>query len=444
MKTRRPTAPSDAMRNVLSVLSHLGWGLGRLPAPDILDTGGDASLKGTEWLALPLPDAATLLCVVPPSDLPDLRRSFERYEDLAPLHGRILHALDRSGIGGGYVLMAGGDSAHLVDRAAQDVLVATSSREEAGDRLYPLLDFQALSRGALSSFPRKPLRRRARELAEWTHLWSARIGSGLDLASTAMQGFFEWLHLARLADIRGVGPASGSFADMTGAVAGGTVRRFVEERFRALHGTWNLLQGESNARSIPGILKSIDDRVLTECMASYALLSLSKFAAEVFAEAFADEELQHLSWRTSVTADARGAADADESGDSLLNSVVSFDLEREGCSQLLRCFDALADAVRQSALDRDSARERGERPGLQLDLLAESPGELGPHESARHVMRRMLPVRAGSPRHAALARMILLARACEWHAARGARELPFARANVFVESETTLPVCGEN
>ncbi len=437
MSGRKTPPASDSMRHILSVLAHLGWGLSRLPAPGPLKGASEPSLRETEWLALPLPDGTTLLCAALPFELPDLRQSFEHYEDLALVHRQILRGLDSAGVAGRYALLVGGEAAHLIDRPAEDILVTTSTREEAGDRLYPLLDFQALSRGSLSSFPRKPLRRRARELADWTHLWSARIGSELELTVQAMQGFFEWLHLARLADVRHIGPVNGSFRDSAGEMNAHTIRRFIDERFRLLHGTWNFLQGDSNAQSNPGILRSIDDSVLTECISSYALLSSSKFASDVFAEALADEEMQHLSWKSSVTADTRWIDGDENNGDALLNSTVRFELDRQGCSQLLRCFDTLANAVRIDAIDRESARERGERPGLQLDLLTESPGDINPREAARHVLRRMLRVNASNTRHATLARTILLARACEWHSAHGVGELPFPRVSVAVSTTFT-------
>lgn len=423
--------PEEALRHVLSVLGHLGWSLARVATPRKLDARRDHPAHGAEWFAHSLPDGQTLVVLSLGCELPDLRAAFERYEDLADLHRHVFRALADNSLAARYLLLLGGQSAHLIDLDAEDVLLAVASREEAGDRLYPLLDLQSLSRGSLTAFPRKPLLHRARELANWTHLWSARIGSAIETTPAAMAAFFEWLHLARFAEQHRIGPAGGlSFADFATPTRATAARRFLDDRLHALHTTWHLLQGDKTLPTVDAILRGAREELLASCLASYGLLGRSRFAAEVFAEAFADEELRHVSWKSSVTADDRRRAD-EEAEDGPAETVV--DLDRDGCVQLLRTVDRLVESTRADALRREAARERGERPGMQLDLLAEAAAEVVPvREAARHVLRRLLSVDTTTAGRGALARMLVLARACEWHARLDCRDLPFPRARVAV------------
>lgn len=437
----RQVQPEDALRHVLSVLGHLGWALARVAAPQRLEARRDHPAHGADWLAHPLPDGQTLLVVSLARELPDLRSAFERYEDLADVHRLVFRALADNGIAGRYLLLLGGQSAHLVDIEAEDVLLAVATREEAGDRLFPLLDHQSLTRGSLAAFPRKPLLQRARELADWTHLWSARIGSALDLTVPMMASFFEWLHLARFAEQQRVGPAGGlAFGDFAAPPRGASARRFLDDRLHALHTTWHLLQGEKTLPAVESILRGAREELLASCLASYSLLGRSRFSPEVFAEAFADEDLRHVSWKSSVITDGSWRDVAPDGSPS--SAEVAFDLDREGSLQLLRCVDALVEGVRAEALAREASRERGERPGMQLDFFGDAPVAVPAREAARHVLRRALAVETAVASRTPLARMLVLARACEWHARLDCRELPFPRARIVLR-EVALVDHGE-
>lgn len=432
--------PEEALRHVLSVLGHLGWSLARVATPRRIEARRDHPAHGAEWFAHSLPDGQTLVVLSLACELPDLRAAFERYEDLADLHRHVFRALADNSLAARYLLLLGGQSAHLIDLDAEDVLLAVASREEAGDRLYPLLDLQSLSRGSLTAFPRKPLLHRARELANWTHLWSARIGSAIETTPAAMAAFFEWLHLARFAEQHRIGPAGGlSFADFATPTRATAARRFLDDRLHALHTTWHLLQGDKTLPTVEAILRGAREELLASCLASYGLLGRSRFAAEVFTEAFADEELRHVSWKSSVTADERRPVDGEAADEA--PPEVAFDLDRHGCVQLLRTVDRLVEWTRADALAREAARERGERPGMQLDLLSEATADVfAVREAARHVLRRVLTVETTTPARAALARMLVLARACEWHARLECRDLPFPRARIHLrEVAATRP-----
>src|SRR5690606_20917930 len=132
---------------------------------------------------------------------------------------------------------------------------------------------------------------------------------------------------------------------------------------------------------------SAKTHLLAECLESYSLLGRGKFISSVIAEAFADEELRLRSWRSSLVHDIPGAGDDDESDARWLTEHYDIDFDQSGYVVLLRVFEALVEIVRRVSLSRQAAIERGERPGMQLDLLAEAPPEIPPAEAVRHVLK---------------------------------------------------------
>lgn len=433
MKTGNVT-PEDRLRHLLSLLSHLGWGLSPTTRPQELGSRRRDGLAGAAWMALALPDSQSMLVLAVPGAMPSLHDAFKRYEDLAREHRTILRALRDERLVADYLLLLGDRSAHLIDIGSEDVLLTSASDEEFGVRVLPVLDLQALVRGSLSAFPRKSLHQRARELADWTQLWATRIGGRLDLTPGVMARFFEWLHLARVAEQNQIGPrADETFGSMALENRAPAARRFLEDRFRPLHGQWFLLQDSPLKLLLDVVAQAGKDGILDECLASYALLGAGKFDAEVLAEAFADEELRHRSWRASVTDELPDTWHGDdEQAIDWLQVRWTVDLDRSGTVVLLRAFDSLVERAREAALAQRSALDRGERPGMQLDLLAGAPDEIAPQEAAWHVLKRVLTVRTTEPARVAVARQVLLARACDWHRRFQAPDERFAPVHVDV------------
>ncbi|MDK2972321.1 MAG: hypothetical protein PWP23_2076 [Candidatus Sumerlaeota bacterium] len=428
--------PEDRLQHFLSLLSHLGWGLNPSSRPQPLGGRRRDDLASARWLALSLPDSQSLIVLAIAGRLPALGEAYKRYEDFEPGHRAVLRALRDQNISGHYLLLIGENEAQLLDLELEDVLIDAVSRAEINERLLPLLDLQALARGSLSAFPRKQLRQRARELADWTQLWSTRIGGRMDLSTGMMARLFEWLHLARVAERNGSGPRyEQCFEDFAATARGTSARRFLEDRFRPLHGQWFLLQESSLKLMLDVVQQAGKDGILDDCLASYAMLSSGKFTAEVFAEAFADDELRHRSWRSSVTGELPEELRTEEDEErDWLQEPVTLDLDRAGTVVLLRTIDVLTEKVRGAALDQLTALERGERPGQQLDLLALEPEDIAPQEAARHVLKNLLTVRTADPLRAALARLLMLTRACEWHRRFEAREVRFPRLRLDVET----------
>lgn len=436
MKSVDPQAEANLQR-FLSVLAHMGWGFTRQARPQPL-AGGRECPAGAAWVALPLAENHPVLAVAVPSALPDPAESFRHFEDIAPLHRALLRTLREQALAVHSLIVLDGRGAHLLDAENEDLLLAAPTREETEGRLLPLLDVQAAARGSLVSYPRKSVRQRARELADWTRLWTTRFGGRLDLSRSLADRFFQWLHLARLAEYRPAGPHPAEPFDRRSAPhSQAAARRLVEERFRALHERWFLLQ-EGPLRAMLDIAsEAARTGELEACLQSYALLSRAKFSSEVFAEAFADEELRLLSWRHSLTGEADEVAAASGEGsysDAPFRGEVPVALDACGTIVLLRVFDRLVDRVHRAALDRASASERGERPGMQLDLLSGPPQECRPEEAARFVLRHLLRPHTASPQRAVLARTILLARCCEWDERLHAAHLPFPRVDPVVTS----------
>lgn len=428
----------SVLNQFLSVLGHLGWGLGRLARPQALSARRRDPAEQGCWVALALPEGHTLLVLAIEESLPDLSASFKNYQDLAPAHRRTFRLLAAEGMHARFLLLLGKAGAHMIDIEEEDVLLALASREEMDDRLYPLLDMQALVRGSLSAFPRKSVRQRARELAEWTNVWSARIGSALELTQPAAARFFEWLHLARVAELNRLGSFSGAAFEEFALPGAPSPKRLLDERFHALHSQWFLLQDNCLKAHLDIVSRAARSDLLAGCLASYALLSRSKFSAHVLAEAFADEELRLRSWRSSLVYDLPG----EEAGEDIagaerwLTESYDVDLDEAGYVIMLRAFDRLVELVRGVALERESARERGERPGLQLDFLSAAPADITPYEAVRHVLRHALRVRTAQAQRLALARLALLASACEWTSKLHTSDAPFPRPQVELAAQS--------
>lgn len=431
-----PKAES-VLRQFLSVLSHMGWGLSRQARPQLVERATQVP-PGALWVALSLTENQHVVAVSLPGALPDPSEAFRRYEDLVPVHRGLIEAFGRRGLRADSLIVLGERGAHLLDVEQEDLLLVAEDREEIDGRLLPLLDVQAVARGSLVSYPRKSLRQRARELADWTQLWTTQFGGRLNLPRPLAERFFQWLHLARVAELHGVGSATGDrLDDVTAARTATAARRQIEERFRVLHEQWYLLQ-EKPARPILEITSSAARTGdLEECLQSFALLSRSKFTAEVFAEAFADNDLRVLSWRHSLTGETPSGESPEPHPypDELFRREVDVALDDLGTIVLLRTFDSLVERVYHEALDRASALERGDRPGTQLDFFSDAPQECRPEEAARYVLRRLLRPHTHSASRAALTRMVLLTRCCEWDGRLHAAHLPFPR----VEPRLTQP-----
>jgi hypothetical protein len=421
--TAKPRKPQPVPANqFLQMLHHLGWSLASISEPQPLPGGG-------HWQTAPLPDGRVLLIATLAEPLTPMEEAFKAYEDVTPQHRRLAAALAEAEVHARHALLLDADlGAQLIDLAQEEVLIEAHGREQITERLLPLLDLNALARGSLTAFPRKTLRQRSRELADWIKVWSARIGSAASAQREAMGIFFHWLLLARLAEQLGFGPRRkvrfgeyGIDAKPLNAV------RYLTQYFKPLNEHWNLLQGQSFDRQRDLAQRAHDHGDLTACLQSFSRIGAGKFSAAVFAEAFADEELRLIGWRNSIV---EGEQPSEEDPARWLFNPLTVDLDEIGFPMMLRRFDAITEDLRRLAREQAVQRENGQRPGVQLDVFSIEPPPITEEDTPRIVLQMVLRVRTARRERADAARLVLLAHAAEWHARLREAEPIFPVPNV--------------
>ncbi len=418
MTTKSRKTPITAPHRLHQMLHHLGWSLGALENAQPLAWGHGTTAARGSWQAALLPDGQVLLLIRTENPLPQLGESFKRYEDLAPMHAELRSALQRERIAGRHVLLFDPVmGAQLIDFAQEDVLLDARGEDEVTDRLLPILNLNALAKGSLVSFPRKTPHHRARELADWTKIWSARIGAASASSPEIARQFLFWMHLTRLVEHLGLLSAKGSgFAEypLTPKVVNPV--RFLTRIFTPLHRDWNLLQGAPLEVHRQIAHRAHEAEQLAPCLESYSRISRSKFSAAIFAEAFADEELRLASWRGSIMESPAAALD-----DPALRLIepTTINLDQTGFAVLFSHFDAIAEDLRRLARDQAVAAERGARPGLQMDAFASVPPAILEEEAPRLALQVGLRVKTSRRDRGEVARLALLAHAAEWHARIG-------------------------
>lgn len=395
------------------MLHHLGWSLSALENPQPL-AFGRSRVPRAQWQMAPLPDGQFLMLIALEENLPALDDAFKAYEDLTTLHAELRLALRNQQLSVRHVLLTDPHlGAQLIDFEAEDILIDARGEGEMIERLLPVLSLNKLAAGSLTMFPRKTLGRRARELADWTKVWSTRIGAAAKTTPATVSQFFYWLLLARLAErLSLLPPRKTPFCDYAVAPSQPKPVRYLDRLYRPLHDTWNFLQ----ASSLPvtkrvAELAAADDQ-LAPCLESFSRLSVSKFSANVFAEAFADDELRSVGWRHSLIE----REETSEDPNRWLVERVDVDLDAVGFAGLLSRFDTIAEDLRRLAREQEVLRTRGERTGLQLDFFGEEPPALKEEDAARIALERTLRVCTAQRSRAAVARFVLLAHAAEWEA----------------------------
>ncbi|CAN5479971.1 hypothetical protein BH09SUM1_BH09SUM1_28780 [soil metagenome] len=424
MAAKKQKSAPAVSHQFLRMLHHLGWSLTAF--------GEAQEDDGLAWQAAPLPDGGTLLLVQLQEPLPKLDAAFKHYEDFAPLHRRVQWTLRNAGVTARHVVLLGPQGgAQLIDFLQEDVFIDAQDEADVTERVLPLLNMNALTRGSLATFPRKTLRQRAKELEEWTRIWSSRLGAASGVSREAMALFFEWLHLARVAHQHAIGPAQNpTFAEFA-ARAPKQPARYLAQCFKELHGAWNLLQGASLETQKQIAQSAHEGGQLGPCLDSYSRLSRSKFSAEVFAEAFADEELRLIGWRTGLI---DGDAAAAEDPARWLIEHCHVKLDETGFPHLLQAFDRVTEDLRRFAREQAVLRERGERPGLQMDLLGDEPPPIEEDDAPRVALYSVLRVSTSRRARAETARLVLLARAVEWNARLRRTSAIFSAPQIIVTS----------
>lgn len=433
-RTRQKSPDLRASKNrLLQYLHHLGWTLTSISDPAPLP-----GLPGNTWQTVPLPDGQHLLLVHSGAALPRQETAYARYEDLTA-HQRELHrAVVREGIGARVALLSDPvKTIQLLDLEREEILLEVHGEEEITASLLPLLSLDQVARGSLHHFPRKSLRRRAMELADWSRIWMAQVGPPAGVSRDGALQFLFWVFLSRHAELLGIGPQPAVPFHFYGV---GTKPshpvRFLTGRFTHLREKWNLLQGASMDAQKMVARAAHQQGLLADCLASLARISRGKISAEVFAEAFADEDLRQVGWRHSLVENPESAGEGPE---RWLAGPMTVDIDEVGLAGLLGQFDHITEDIRELARGQSVSLERGERPGVQLDLLGSDVAPFEEEDAPRVVLQQVLRVSTKDRGRAEAARLVLLARAAEWHARLMRPHLVFPIPRVETLAEPAPP-----
>ncbi|MBI1291737.1 hypothetical protein GC173_10910 [bacterium] len=406
----RKRTESYARHRLHQLLHHVGWSLSLLEEPRVEKSG--------LWQLAPLPDGQTILFLFLNEPLPALDAAFRAYEDFSPEHRRLFSTLREQGVHARHALLIDEEfKTELVDLAQEDVLLHVRNETELNERMLPLLTATALARGSLTAYPRKTPRQRARELDEWTRLWTSRLGAATGASREQALMFFEWLHLSRLAEQLGIGKKGLEPITRFGELPRNppnAARRLLQS-WKPLAEQWCLLQGTPLKNMDQLARRALDNNLLLDCLSSYGRLSRGKFSSDIFAEAFGDEELRLVGWRHSLVEALPQASDAPDPA-RWLSSTFDVDLDATGFPGLLAAYNQVAEELRMLARQQAIQRQRGERPGVQLDLLGTEPPPLAEEEAPRLTLQNVLRVTTTKRFRAEIARMVLLAHTAEWFA----------------------------
>jgi hypothetical protein len=437
-----PAAPREPLDWFLRLLHHLGWpaSLAERVRPLASKPGRKGRWGGARYSALALPDGPPLLLVEAPFAPAPVSACFEAFEDLTQDLRELAAEFRREGIEANTVVVIGPrGGAQVVDFAQEEPLLATDSREETGERVAPLLDPGALIRGSLASHPRKAASRRAQELARWTALWSGRLGGALGLGRDPVARFFQWLHMARLAERCGMaGPRHVPFALHHTHKPGGALRNLLS-LWRLLAEERQFLQGE-RLEAMARVAEAAAPALLDGCLASFARLSVTKFSADIFLEAFADDDWRQVSWRAGLVPE--GMPDFSQAPERFLIEPWSVPLDEMGYTALLSGFDGMVEALRRYAGESATAISRGEPAGVQLDAFGSlPPPSLADEDTPLFVLGSGIRARTSLRTRAELARMALLCHAAQWNVRlrREGAHYPLVPVRVDPPRATLLP-----
>jgi hypothetical protein len=402
----RPRRTSDSRGTRLGqLLHHLGWSLGAFSEPRPILPRGAATVQ-----TAPLPGGDVLTLVDVGDRMPPTDALFRAFEDLTDDHRAIQTALVQANISARLALLHGaGLATQLVDFDAEEVLLATRNEAETTSRLLPLLDLNAIARGALGAFPRKSLRHRAQELADWSRLWTTQVGGAGRISREIAQLLMQWLLLARLAEEAGLPiPARHPFRLL--ALRRADPARHLAPIFAQLATRWDALHGAAPDVIAHAATMAHQGGQLAPCLASFSRLSRSKFTAEVFADAFSDEDLRAVGWRQALLGPLPPEL---PTGNEWIEAGYTAPLDTLGFPPVLAVYDAIVADLSTLCRDREMALRRGERPGVQIDLLAGEPPEFTEADCPRIALERVLLLETARRTRADAARLVLSARALE-------------------------------
>ncbi len=446
MTKTRSYDPTASLEILDRFLRHLGWGraLDKSPRPLVR---GRVSATTPKWKARFArdPEIPTFAILAPlEGPLTPLRHLYTQFEDLG---GEVRHLLSwwrENPPRPEYLLLTDGEQTLLVDAETEECLASCEVHTDLSERVLPHLDFRDVARGSLREFPRRTPDDYGKEMAGWISHWTATLGSSLKMERPSAQSLVESLFLARLAERLGFAPGKPRIEDWAwiGEGAGGDAGSKAKGRRRQvaasspalkpLRRLWQALDAAGylrtfrlTERQLLALVERLHPADLPDrWLAGVSRQSWKRFRAEVFAAAFADEELRHKSWTSMVTGELPAApVDPQNSEDSSvwLHTIWELDLDALGYQPVLRALDVAVDSLREYNLTQRAVALRGDRAHLQLSLFEPPPegltATLRLTDPVAHALANVVRVRTQSGERARMMRFVLAARALELHEA---------------------------
>ncbi len=429
------STPDERLKSFFVSLAHLGWGAKKWPEVQPLPEGFESikEFRGGSWFPLSLPTNSTLLIFAFPGELLDFEGCFRHFEDLAPFQRVLLDAAKQAKLSGRFMLVFDERKASIIDRESEFVLAHASTRREWEENLLPYFDFQSINIGGLLNHPQKSARRAGQELAQWSSFWGAEIGSEVSTSKTVMNRFFETLHLSRLADEGN--QQEKSYFLISRQKGSKKPVQLLESLFSTQYNHQNFLQMAGIETSLQLARQS---KRLADCLQSYGRLAHGKLRSDVFAEAYAEQDFKDLSYKAFLRQELPVQAEAAENNPNQLQYPVVFNADQFGYVLMLQAFDQRVELVRKDALERKAALARGERPGMQLDLLSNESEEIAPENAVFAVLKSHFFVETAESKRFSLIRLLLLARACEWNNRLKATNLLYPAVKIQLTSPPQL------
>jgi len=430
----------NRLQSILATLNHLGWNHKKTPSINFAKNDTpviDSELKSACWTVLHLPTDQTLVIVSTEKSLHGFEDSYKKFEDLTTNHRLILSWLEIQHLSYDFLLILDEHGGSLLNHQSEEILLHTQNRREMEERLLPLLSLSSVTTGALESYPGKTNRRHGQELRCWTEYWATEIGTQINSQPADVSMFFESIHMTRLAlklnliegEKESLFTNLHQFKDLKPSLS--TIKKLMIR-----------LQESSNFLHLHPLSK--DESLwqssnFHDCMRSYSVLCTRKFSSTIFAEAFSDQELQEVSAKAVLQERATVERDSTFDLESWNYSPTTFDLDSKGTSLLLRNFDSLIQEVIEDSRKQRASLERGERPGTQLDLLADEPPIPNEKDAPSIILKHGLDISTSLARRRQFVRNLLLARAAEWYAKLQVKTPIFPAVKINLNKDHSAP-----
>lgn len=284
-----------------------------------------------------------------------------------------------------YLLFHDDARALLYDIESQECIIACSGKRDREDRLYPHLDKSLVDKDGLDDLLRKSVQTLARELAGWTHLWSAELGSKTEAVKRTLNIFMNKLILARF--YRNLfGPEVPhllfeAFLDDPGRIEDARInvspQRFLTDLFNWFRGHFKLDYFEiKNAENrFLNRAESLDN-LLYRFLVEINFISRQKFSLDVIVEKSATERERLLFAKKSYALKKNVLKERFFPSDYMVLKPVEIDLVEDGALWAIYMFEQIVcfwmeyNQTRENIVDQIPS-------AYQEDMFASKPESTG-------------------------------------------------------------------